>query len=155
MRHLVITAPDQLRCRLKGMTVAALTAEAARLRPSRSGDLVMAAHKASLCSLAHRIQGLEDEVAELDERIEKLVEAVAPELLARFGVGPDTAGALLISAGDNPERLYSEARWEWVRYQLTRACRPLTDTESSGTPTTGAQSIPRSSAYVASASPSC
>jgi hypothetical protein len=36
MRHLVITAPEQLRCHLKGMTVAALTAEAARLRPSRS-----------------------------------------------------------------------------------------------------------------------
>ncbi len=34
MRHLVITAPDQVRCRLKGLTVAALTAEAVRLRPS-------------------------------------------------------------------------------------------------------------------------
>jgi transposase len=47
----------------------------------------------------------------LDERIEKLVEAAAPELLARFGVGPDTAAALLVSAGDNPERLRSEAAW--------------------------------------------
>jgi transposase len=111
MRHLVISAPDQLRCRLKGLTVAALTAEAARLRPSRSGDLVMAAHKASLCSLARRIQGLGDEIAELDERIEKLVAAAAPELLGRFGVGPDTAAALLVSAGDNPERLRSEAAW--------------------------------------------
>ena len=66
MRHLVITAPDQLRCRLKGLSVIALVNEAARLRPSRSGDAVMAAHKASLCSLARRIQGLEDELAELD-----------------------------------------------------------------------------------------
>jgi transposase len=111
MRHLVITAPDQLRCRLKGMTVAALTAEAARLRPSRSGDPVMAAYKASLCSLARRVQGFDDEIAELDDRIVKLVEATAPELLARFGVGPDTAAALLVSAGDNPERLRSEAAW--------------------------------------------
>jgi transposase len=91
------------------MTVVALTAEAARLRPSRSGDPVMAAHKASLCSLARRIQGLDDEIAELEERIEKLVARTAPELLARFGVGPDTAAALLVSAGDNPERLHSEA----------------------------------------------
>ncbi len=111
MRHLVITAPDQLRSRLRGLTVTALVAEAARLRPSRSGDLVMAAHKASLCSLARRIQGLEDEIAELDERIEKLLKAAAPELLSRFGVGPDTAAALLVSAGDNPERLHSEAAW--------------------------------------------
>ena len=62
----------------------------------------MAAHKASLCSLARRVQGLDDEIAELDERIEKLVEAAAPELLGRFGVGPDTAAALLVSAGRQP-----------------------------------------------------
>jgi transposase len=111
MRHLVITAPDQLRSRLKGLSVCALVREAARLRPSRPGDVVMAAHKAALCSLARRIQGLEDELAELDKRIEALVEAAAPELLARFGVGPDTAAALLVSAGDNPERLHSEAAW--------------------------------------------
>ena len=111
MRHLVITAPDQLRCRLKGLNVSALVAEAARLRPSRSGDAVMAAHKAALCSLARRVQDLEDEIAELDERIEKLLVRTAPELLSRFGVGPDTAAALLVSAGDNPERLHSEAAW--------------------------------------------
>jgi len=107
----VITAPDQLRCRLRGLSVIALVNEAARLRPSRSGDAVMAAHKAALCSLARRIQGLEDELAELDRRIEALVTSAAPELLARFGVGPDTAAALLVSAGDNPERLHSEAAW--------------------------------------------
>ena len=33
----------------------------------------------------------------------------APQLLARNGVGPDTAAALLIAAGDNPGRLHSEA----------------------------------------------
>jgi transposase len=111
MRHLVITAPDQLRGRLKGLTVCALVNEAARLRPSRSGEAVMAAHKAALCSLARRVQGLDDELAELERRIETLVEAAAPQLVARFGVGPDTAAALLVSAGDNPERLHSEAAW--------------------------------------------
>ena len=111
MRHLVITAPDQLRCRLTGLTIPALVSEAARLRPSRSGDQVMAAYKASLCSLARRIQELDDEIAALDERIEKLLAATAPALLSLFGVGPDTAAALLISAGDNPERLHSEAAW--------------------------------------------
>jgi transposase len=111
MRHLAITAPDRLRCRLKGLSVTALVIEAARLRPSHSGDAVMAAHKASLCSLAHRIQGLEDEIAELDQRIAAHLASAAPELLARFGVGPDTAAALLVSAGDNPERLHSEAAW--------------------------------------------
>jgi len=111
MRTLVITAPDQLRSRLKGLSVTVLVIEAARLRPSRSGDAVLAAHKTSLCSLAHRVQGLEDEIAELDGRIAAHLATAAPELLARFGVGPDTAAALLVSAGDNPERLHSEASW--------------------------------------------
>lgn len=111
MRHLVITAPDQLRSRLKGLTVVAIVAEAAKLRPSRSGDAVTAAHKAALCSLAHRVQSLEEEISGLDARIEALLAVYAPDLLSLFGVGPDTAAALLVAAGDNPERLHSEAAW--------------------------------------------
>ena len=111
MRHLGYTAPDQLHCRLKGLSVTALVTESARLRPSRSGDPLTAATKASLSSLAHRIQALDVEIAELDEKIEPLLIATAPDLLAMFGVGPDTAAALLMAAGDNPERLRSEAAW--------------------------------------------
>ncbi len=70
-----------------------------------------AATKASLSSLAHRIQSFDQELAELDEKIESLLLATAPELMARFGVGPDTAASLLVAAGDNPERLHSEAAW--------------------------------------------
>ena len=111
MRHLGYTAPEQLRCRMKGLSVPALVAEGARLRPTRSPDPVTAATKASLSSLAHRIQALDDELAELDERIEALLVATVPELLEVFGVGPDTAAALVMAAGDNPERLHSEAAW--------------------------------------------
>src|ERR1019366_8174150 len=111
MRHLGFTAPEQLHCRLKSLSVPALVAEAARLRPTRSTDSIPAATKASLSSLAHRVQALDDEIAELDEKIESLLHATAPDLLALFGVGPDTAAALLVAAGDNPERLHSEAAW--------------------------------------------
>ena len=83
----------------------------AELRPTRSPDPVTAATKASLSSLAHRIQALDDELAELDARIEALLVATVPELLDVFGVGPDTAAALVMAAGDNPERLRSEAAW--------------------------------------------
>lgn len=109
MRHLGIT--DQLHSRLKGLSVTALVAEGTRLRSNRSADPVTAATKASLCSLAHRIQALDDELAELDEKIESLLVATAPDLLGLFGVVPDTAAALLVAAGDNPERLHSEAAW--------------------------------------------
>ncbi len=111
MRHLGFTAPDQLHSRLKGLSVSALVAESAQLRPTRSTDPVTAATKASLSSLAHRIKSLDVEIAALDEKIEPLIAATAPDLLALFGVGPDTAAALLMAAGDNPERLHSEAAW--------------------------------------------
>ena len=111
MRHLGFSAPEQLRCRLKGLSVPALVAEGIKLRPTRSLDPVTAATKASLSSLAHRISWLDDELAELDQRIEALLVATVPELLDLFGLGPDTAAALVMAAGDNPERLHSEAAW--------------------------------------------
>lgn len=111
MRHLGYSAPEQLCCRLKGLSVTALVAEGAKLRPTRSPDPVTAATKASLLSLAHRIEGLDRELTELDARIEALLVASVPDLLQVFGVGPDTAAALVMAGGDNPERLHSEAAW--------------------------------------------
>jgi hypothetical protein len=46
--------------------------------------------------LARRIQGLEDEIVELDQRIEALLAVTAPELMARFGVGPARSGPFLL-----------------------------------------------------------
>ena len=40
-----------------------------------------------------------------------LVSTHAPDLLAVYGVGPDTAAMLLVAAGDQPARLRSEAAW--------------------------------------------
>ena len=60
-------------------------------------------------SLARRILELDDEVALLDELIEPLVRELAPQLLARPGIGVEVAGQLLVTAGDNPERMRSEA----------------------------------------------
>jgi hypothetical protein len=87
MRHLTVTAPDQLRCRLRGLTVPTLVAEGVKLRPGRSTDPITAATKASISSLAHRIQSLEREIDELDELLAPLLAVTAPDLLALFGVG--------------------------------------------------------------------
>jgi len=59
--------------------------------------------------LARRIQQLTAEVKELACRVTKTVRRCRPELLDIIGVGPDSAAALLIAVGDNPERLASEA----------------------------------------------
>jgi transposase len=111
MRELLVSGPDQLRARLRGLSISALTATAARLRAARGDDLVLTATKASLSSLAHRVQNLDDELVELEARIEALLTGHCPDLLGLFGVGPDTAAALVVCAGDNPERLRSEAAW--------------------------------------------
>ena len=39
----------------------------------------------------------------------RLTRTAAPALVGIFGIGPDSAAALLIAAGSNPERLRSEA----------------------------------------------
>jgi transposase len=61
--------------------------------------------------LGRRLLHLDAEMAELDSQLSDLVAQTAPKLLAVYGVGTDTAAALLVSAGDNPERLRSEAAW--------------------------------------------
>jgi transposase len=111
MRYLSYSAPDQLRCQLKGLSIPKLLSAVKRLRPGRSDDVVTSATKVALSSLAARVRDLEAEIAKLDEHIAPLVEAAAPELLALFGVGIDTAATLLVAAGDNPERVSTEAKW--------------------------------------------
>ncbi|MFI0709855.1 transposase [Streptomyces inhibens] len=63
----------------------------------------------TLCLLAHRIEQLTEQIEDLERRLTQLVERHAPQLLTVVGIGPDTAVTLLITVGDNPERLHSEA----------------------------------------------
>lgn len=60
-------------------------------------------------SLARRHLALSDEIRELDVVLDDLTATAAPGLLAKTGVGTEVAGQLLVTAGDNPERLRSEA----------------------------------------------
>jgi transposase len=61
--------------------------------------------------LARRIQHVDDEMRVIDSRLSNLIGETAPSLLECYGVGIDTAASLLVTAGDNPERLRSEASW--------------------------------------------
>ncbi len=108
MRALLVSGPDDLRETLRGSTVSKLVTVAARLRPA-DPTIAAGATRFALRALARRVQSLEAECERLDAVLGPLVSATAPELVACFGVGTDTAGALLVSAGDNPGRLRSEA----------------------------------------------
>jgi transposase len=108
MRALLVTGPEELRAAFRGTTVWRMVTAAARLRPS-DPTTAAGAVKFALRELARRVQALEAEVESLDEVLVPLVTATAPALIARHGVGPETAGALLVAAGDNAQRLHSEA----------------------------------------------
>jgi len=111
MRHLIYTAPDQLRERLKGLSTPRLVVEAASLRAGRAPDPVTAATKTALHSLASRVRTFDKEIQAIDSLLGPLVATTAGELVALTGVGTVVAATLLVAAGDNPERLSSEAAW--------------------------------------------
>jgi len=113
IRHLSYTAPDQLRERLKGVSRQQLAARAAALRPSQreGADPVLVATKTALRILGRRVLALDEEKACIDALLSELVTQTAPQLLTLHGVGIDTAATLLVTAGDNPGRLRSEAAW--------------------------------------------
>lgn len=108
LRSLICTAPDELRTRLRDLSVAELATTTAALRPGTTPG-VETATKLAMRSLGRRIKTLEAEVADLDAVLHPLVAATAPKLVAHYGVGTDSAAALLVAAGDNPSRLRSEA----------------------------------------------
>jgi transposase len=109
-RALIVTGPDDLRARFAKHTTAALVAELASLRP-RPGSTVGYATRIALRELGRRAQFLDSQLARLDELIVPLVTTRAPGLLGLYGIGPHTAALLLITAGDHPGRLRSEAAW--------------------------------------------
>jgi len=111
LRHLCFTAPDELRERLARLSRAELITQAAALRPRPKRDPVMYATKLSMAILARRVIALNDEIDRLDTHIAEFVRRAAPALLDLHGVGADTAAILLAAAGDNPERIRSEAAW--------------------------------------------
>lgn len=63
----------------------------------------------TLKCLAKRWTALSDEIDALDKQLDKLTKKHAPSLLKQFGVGPQTAATLMSIAGDNPDRLKSDA----------------------------------------------
>ncbi len=107
MRSLISTAPDDLRDELRDLSVFRMLERAAAFRPGQRRD-VTSLTKLSLRTLARRAISLREEIDEIDTILTQLVHETAPALVTHVGVGVETASALLVAAGDNPERLRSE-----------------------------------------------
>jgi transposase len=109
LHQMTITAPDPLRDQLIGLSSVRLVTTCSRLRPGENLADPDQAVKLALRRLARRCQQLHDEIRQADHDLRSLISTTAPQLIARTGVGPEVAGQLLVTAGDNPDRLRSEA----------------------------------------------
>jgi transposase len=108
LKSLVVTAPDPLRQQLRDLPTRRLVTTAAAFQPGTPATPATATMLA-LGILARRYQALDGEITMLGRQLHRLVGQAAPALLEVFGVGPETASALLVAAGDNPQRLHSDA----------------------------------------------
>jgi transposase len=110
LHGLVASAPEPLRATLASLPTHLLVARAARFRVEhdRLADPTTAT-KTALRSIARRVQNLDEEITTADRQLRHLIKPLAPATLALPGVGVQVATQLLITAGDNPDRLRSEA----------------------------------------------
>jgi transposase len=108
LRDLVICAPEQLRRDLEDLDTPVRVERAARFRPGDLADPTEGT-KAAMRALARQYQALSAHLDELRSQLDALTRQANPALRDARGVGADVASILLIAAGDNPERLTTEA----------------------------------------------
>jgi transposase len=108
LKSTLVTAPDQVREELEGLTKCKLVERCAsfEVRDLTGPD---AAVRYSLASLAERWLQLGEELRKHDDQLRLLTRAAAPRLVEAFGINAITAAALLTAFGDNRGRIHSEA----------------------------------------------
>jgi transposase len=111
IKSILVSAPDTLRARYRGLTSSAMITALDKARPG--GDLTNPVNITAtvLKRLARRYRALDQELALIDTELDALVTAHAPMLRDLRGVGTDTASQLLVTVGDNPERITTEAKF--------------------------------------------
>lgn len=108
LRAILVSGPQDVRDKLWKTRALDCVNICSRIRSLGDG-VMLESMTTILKSLAQRWLALTKELGQLDKLLEKLTNTYAPQLRERFGVGPHTAAVLLSVAGDNPERLKSEA----------------------------------------------
>ena len=109
LKATLVTAGDQLRAELEPLTDYRLIEACAALPSAPSLADPDAAMRHVLRSLARRWLALHEEVKGHSRHLKTQTRALAPRLVEAVGVGLDIAAEMLITAGDNPERIRSEA----------------------------------------------
>jgi len=111
VRDLIITAPQPLRDQLAARkTLRGKAAICGRFRLSdRDLSRPSQAAKFALRSLAQRLQSLDREIEDLERELKQLVATAAPRTIQLLGISTGHAGQLLLTAGENIDRLKGQA----------------------------------------------
>ena len=109
INSVLVNASPRLRDKYRELGRDKLVDQLASTRPDQIKDLHDATSLRALRSLARRHQFLRAELDDLDTQLDEHTTARNPGLRAIHGIGPALAAILLITAGDNPDRLRSQA----------------------------------------------
>ena len=105
IHNLLITAPNQLREQYRTLSGAKLIAALAAQTADDHHHI-----RTALQRLAHRHQHLTAEVTAADTDLDHLTALANPALRSGYGIGPISAAQLLVTAGDNPDRITTDAK---------------------------------------------
>jgi transposase len=109
LKAVIVTVDHELRDRLAVLSNYNLIVACSQLDPAGPIADPDVAARHSLAALATRWLALHEEIKTHTRHLEALTSRVAPQMLDRFGVGFDSAAELLVTAGDNTDRVHSEA----------------------------------------------
>lgn len=108
LKAVLVTADQDLRDQLEALSDFKLVAACSELDASADLADPAVAMRHTLASLARRWFDLHAEIKTHSKQLKALTRAAAPELLDAFGVAVDIAAQMLITAGDNADRVRSE-----------------------------------------------
>ena len=111
IKTILITAPESIRAKYRGMTSPALMAALEKTRPTGTPIEPLTSTATVLKRLAVRYRHLHQELALIDAELDAILALHAPMLRDLQGVGTDVASQLLVTVGDNPERVSTEAKF--------------------------------------------
>lgn len=111
VKAILVTAPETIRAKYRDMTSPALMAALEKTRPSGAPSEPLTSTATVLKRLAIRYRHLHQELALIDAELDTILTLHAPMLRDLQGVGTDVASQLLVTAGDNPERVTTEAKF--------------------------------------------
>lgn len=106
---LLLTAPEPVRDKYRGLSTPALTKRLASSRPNGRIDSPDTAVMHALQQLARTIEDARKKADHLERQMHAILTSHYPQVLAIYGAGTIVAAQLVVTAGGNPHRIRNEA----------------------------------------------